>query len=298
MQSYDYIPELENTCVALGYFDGLHIGHTAVIKASQSEGLESVVFTFSPKGSGKPEDTLLLFSERDALLEKAGVSAAVRPEFSAFSSLSPEQFVKGVLKEKLGAKRVACGENYRFGKNAAGNSADLARLCSAEGIDCAIVPPVKSDGMTVSASAIREALSGGDIPLASRMLGRPYGYTLRVRDGQHLGRRLGAPTINQHFPPGFFLPRLGVYASTALVDGRLYSAVTNIGIRPTVGAPAPLSETYIQEFSGDLYDRKITVTLLAFLRGERKFDSLDLLKSAIADDAVRSKELFEVNSSL
>lgn len=292
MIKYENIPQLENTCVALGYFDGLHLGHRAVIEESLKAGCTSLLFTFEPKGSRKPDSSILLSPERECMLAEMGVGAILSPPFEHIQELSPERFVGEILSHRLGAVRVACGEDYRFGKNAQGDSRCLAQLCAEHGIECAVVPSVSVDGETVSTSAVRAYLGSGRVDCANRMLGYNYGYSLRVEHGRKLGRTIGAPTINQHFPQGFFVPCYGVYASLVYVNGEEHAAVTNIGVKPTVGSDMPVSETYIHGFSQELYGETVEVRLLQFLRHEQKFASVDELRAAIQADAIRSLEIF------
>ena len=144
-----------------------------------------------------------------------------------------------------------------------------------------VVPPVEDGGEKVSSTRIRKAVEAGDIPTANRLLGRPFGFSLEVIHGNHIGTGLGTPTINQAIPEGFVLPRFGVYASWCRVGGQFFYGVTNVGVKPTVGSDKVLAETWMPEFSGDLYGKRVRVFLLEFLRPERKFASLEELKAAI-----------------
>lgn len=284
-----------STSVALGEFDAVHIGHMKVIDATANrDGLRRAVLTFKRGTLHKGDDrSLLLEEDRAALLESMGVELLCEPDFAALKELSPEAFVKDVLLSGLRARRVICGENYRFGAGAQGDSALLKRLCEQGGAECIVIPIQKIDGNTVSSTAIRKMLDNGEPDVAEAMLGRPFSYCLEVVSGQQLGRKLGAPTINQLFPDYFLIPKFGVYASMTTVDDRVYPSVTNIGIRPTVGSNCPLSETWIDGFSGDIYGRSIKVELLRYLRGEKRFDSLDKLKEQIASDSGSAAEIFK-----
>ncbi len=284
-----------NTSVALGQFDGLHIGHREVILAAEREGLKTTVLTFKRGTLKKGDDRFLTTDEqRERIFADYGVELLCEPDFSEIRGLSAESFVRDILVDRLGAKHVVCGFNYRFGNGAKGNADMLRQLCAEHGIDCTVVPSVEVDGKSVSSSAIRAFLDEGDAESAAAMLGRPFAYELEVVGGRHLGRTLGAPTINQMFPEGFICPKYGVYASFAEVDGNRYCAVTNIGIKPTVGSDKPLSETWICDYSGDLYGRKIKVNLVKYLRPEQKFPSIEALKEAILADGEKSRRLFEI----
>jgi len=201
--------------------------------------------------------------------------------------------VQQVLRDQLGAVKVTCGYNYRFGAGGVGDAALLTRLCDACGIAVTVVDAVSSDGCPVSSTAIRQAIAAGDMTAARRLLGRPYRLQQPVIQGQHLGRRLGMPTINQLLPTGVVHPRYGVYASCVEIDGEPYPAVTNIGLRPTVGTDRPLAETYILGFSGDLYDTAPAVYPLSFLREEQTFPTLAALQEQVQRDAQEAAALFE-----
>jgi riboflavin kinase/FMN adenylyltransferase len=280
-----------STCVALGLFDGLHPGHEVVILSAVREarrrGLVPCVFTFTTGGAlplAKSRGDLMsktLFLER---LEHFGAACVIRPAFEEFRDLSPEAFVREILRERLGAAMVSCGENFRFGKGAAGDTAALRRICG----DCPaveVLPLVNVDGTPVSSSEIRAAIRAGEMERASLLLGRRFAIDFKVVHGRKLGRTLGAPTINQPFPDGFVEPKFGVYATLATVHGREHVAVTNVGVKPTVGSDRVLAETYIHGFSGDLYGESVNVSFLRFLRPEQKFDDIAALKEQILQDS-------------
>ncbi len=274
------IPQMQSCCVALGFFDGIHIGHQAVINAAFAGEGTRIVLSVGRRASKA------LLTEQELSLQLSGLGAEffVKPDFDEIKNMSGESFVRDILAGKLHAKRVACGENYSFGAGAVCDADDLRRMCGECGIECQIVPLVQMCGETVSATAIRAALIEGDVVRANKMLGRRYGCSLPVVDGQHLGRSLGTPTINQVMPSERLTARFGVYASLTRVEGVWYNSVTNIGVRPTVGADSPVSETWIRGFSGDLYGETVRVELVEFIRPERRFDSLDELKAQIMTD--------------
>ena len=270
--------------LALGAFDGLHRGHMAVIHAACAPGaggqaLEPAVFTFCASPSGN--SAVLTGRDKERLLEDAGISTLYSLDFAQVRDWQAEDFVRQVLFAACNARRLCCGEDFRFGKGAAGDVALLRSLCQEAGVELYVVPPVEDGGEKVSSTRIRKAVEAGDIPTANRLLGRPFGFSLEVIHGNHIGTGLGTPTINQAIPEGFVLPRFGVYASWCRVGGQFFYGVTNVGVKPTVGSDKVLAETWMPEFSGDLYGKRVRVFLLEFLRPERKFASLEELKAAI-----------------
>ena len=283
--------------VALGLFDGLHPAHRQVIlsaAADMEDGTHLSVYTFDPATiTTKPILRLSDETEEEHLLNLLGVDELFRVDFAAVQHLSPADFVRNVLKEQLGAVKVSCGYNYRFGYRGEGDTTLLTALCAEVGIAVTVVPEVDIDGVPVSSTAIRAAIADGDMVTARRLLGRPYCLHTPVTEGQHLGNQLGFPTINQPLPQGFAHPRYGVYASCVQFEGETYPAVTNIGVRPTVGTDTPLAETYIIGFSGDLYGRSPRVYPLTYLRPEQTFSSLEELTAQIEKDAAHAAALFD-----
>ncbi len=287
------------TAVTLGSFDGLHKGHIAVIACAfemqKEHGLLPLVLLFDRHPmltvSGKAPDMILQAALRDELIAKTGAGKRIVP-FREVRNMSCREFFEKILIEKLNAGGVCCGWNYRFGKNNEGGIAELKALCEEFGVMLKITPPVDFGGEPVSSTRIRQAVESGDVSLANEMLGREFRYKLTVVDGQHRGRLIGAPTINQRFDEGFVIPKKGVYASVTVVDGREYPSVTNIGLRPSFENEDFRSETCILGFSGNLYGQEIEVRLLQYLRDETKFDSLEKLSEQIGKDAGKSEEIF------
>ena len=287
--------------VALVFFDGLHIGHAAVVSRTlsyQQEGLCPCVFTFTMDG-GHPAakstaNALTTERQKEQLLESWGVRLVLCPDFSEFHAMEPESFVDEILVRRLNANAACCGEDFRFGKKAAGDVGQLAALCQARGIRLDVVPPVTFEGERVSSTRIRHLLGEGRVADANRMLGRAFGYDFTVVRGKQLGRKLDSPTINQRLPDGFVPLRHGVYASVSFAGGAWHPSVTNIGLRPTVeDTTAVNSETYICGFSGDLYGARVEVRLLAFLRPEQRFPSVEALRARIHADAEASVPIAE-----
>ncbi len=304
MQIYHSVADCQpcgRGAVALGFFDGLQIGHAAVVSRTlsyQQEGLCPCVFTFTMDG-GHPAakssaNALTTERQKEQLLESWGVRLVLCPDFSEFHAMEPESFVDEILVRRLNANAACCGEDFRFGKKAAGDVGQLAALCQARGIRLDVVPPVTFEGERVSSTRIRSLLGEGRVADANRMLGRAFGYDFTVVRGKQLGRKLDSPTINQRLPDGFVPLRHGVYASVSFAGGAWHPSVTNIGLRPTVeDTTAVNSETYICGFSGDLYGARVEVRLLAFLRPEQRFPSVEALRARIHADAEASVPIAE-----
>ena len=282
---------------ALGSFDGLHLGHRQVIGNTLSApGLRPAVITFQQNPSfslqKKPVPLLTTNEQKLALLKEMGVEVVYLLPFDRIRDMEPEDFVEALYRV-CRVRALSCGFNFRFGKNGRGDAGLLKELCREKGIELSVTPPVSVAGETVSSTRIRACLEQGDVQQAGQLLGRPFGYDFEVTHGRQLGRTWGTPTINQPFPQGYVLPRFGVYASLVEVEGQKYYGVTNIGVKPTVGSDCALSETWIPEFSGDLYGKKVPVELLDFIRPERKFDSLDQLKNEILENGVLARKIAE-----
>ena len=278
--------------LALGAFDGLHRGHMAVIHAACAPGkgrevLSPAVFTFRSSPSGN--SAVLTGRDKERILAHSGVETLYSLEFQEVRDWEAEDFVRRVLFQRCNARRLCCGQDFRFGRGARGDVALLRQLCCQAGVELYVVPPVTDSGEKVSSTRIRKAVEEGDIPTANRLLGRPFGFSLEVIHGNHIGTGLGTPTINQAIPEGFVLPRFGVYASWCRVGGQYFYGVTNVGLKPTVGSDRVLAETWLPEFSGDLYGKRVRVFLLEFLRPEKKFASLEELKAAIHENARQAK---------
>lgn len=283
--------------VALGVFDGLHIGHRAVISAvcgvrhQDAHGPFLTSCVLSLTNVPKAHTRLTNDEEFDDVCETLGADEWLSVPFDEVCRLSPAQFVADILQNRLHARVVCCGENYRFGQGGIGNADTLAALCEQHNITVRIVPSVNVDGEVVSTTRILTALAEGDMALVQRLSGRPYRITQTVSHGNHIGRTWGFPTINQLLPDTA-LPRFGVYASLVVIDGVCYRAVTNIGIHPTVGGAAhPLAETWIADFGGDLYGRTLNVELVRFLREEKRFDTREELRQQIEEDKVAALSL-------
>ena len=285
----------QKTAVALGAFDGLHIGHRAVVQHAVESGFLPVVFTFRDNPAeylGRKVRYLTTVEERLRILGSWGVQVVVMPEFAEVADWPAERFLN-MLFHDLNAAFLSCGDDFTFGRGAAGKVEALRTACAARGAALCVTPPVRWQGETVSATRIRDALEKGDAKAAAAMLGRPFGFEFEVVHGNHLGRTIGIPTINQHFPERFVLPRFGVYATAVHVGGAVYGGVTNVGVKPTVGSDRALAETWILDFAGDLYGSTLRLELLEFIRDEQKFPNLEALRERILEDAAAARVCFE-----
>lgn len=278
------------TAVALGYFDGVHLGHKSVIKAAvdcKREGLSPAVFTFSttPK-RGTEQSQLTGFEEKARIFEQIGVEILYIIDFETVRDKTPEEFVEGVLKKVFRAEKVFCGYNYHFGKSGTATGEVLKSLCQKHGIEAFVNKPVKMKKDCVSSTKIREYLKDGKVREANKMLGYDYGIVSESVEGRHLGTALETPTINLNFESNRLIPRYGVYASVVIIGGKRHIGVTNIGVKPTVSeSNVPNCETWMPLYKGgELYGKRIEVRLQEFLRPERKFDNLAELKQAIKHD--------------
>ncbi len=290
---HELTPGTVPSAVALGSFDGIHIGHQAVISGAlegEAKGLIPTVFTFeaSPLAEldGNPAAELMTNEQKIKFMETLGIRQIYMLPFSSVMNLSAQEFVDEVLVKICRSKKVCCGFNFHFGHGGKADGETLKKLCAEAGIEAEIIPAVMAGDEPVSSTRIRALIAAGEVRKAAQLLGRPFGFDFTVVRGRQLGRKLGAPTINQPFPKGFILPRFGVYASHVYVDGRRYYGVTNVGVKPTVGSDCALAETWIPDFSGDLYDQNIQVDLLEFVRPEKKFDDISQLR----DEIFRNKE--------
>ncbi|MGN1305255.1 MAG: riboflavin biosynthesis protein RibF [Oscillospiraceae bacterium] len=292
------------TAVAAGLFDGVHLGHRAVIDkaadiARENKDISAAVFTFdtatvTSKGDGL--GCILNREDKLSMLEQLGAEYVYSPDFGSFKEYTAERFVREVLHEKMRAKYVVCGTDFRFGKNASGNVETLKALGKECGITVITVPPVsEKNGRKISSSHIRELISDGQIREVNALLGYEYFFTLPVISGNRIGRTIDFPTINQRLGTERILPKFGVYASRAKVGENTYFGVTNIGVKPTVSESGDvLAETYMIGFDGDIYGEKVKLSLAEFIRPEVKFGGIDELKAQINIDVKRVSEYFGI----
>lgn len=281
--------------VALGTFDGLHLGHKKVLLSDTTEYDEKIALMFAEHPqktlSGNVPGELITNGKRNEILKAWDYTPAFL-DFSEISRLSPEEFVDKILVKRFNATALCCGFNYRFGKDAKGDVTLLKQLCAEREIKLTVCEEVDFENAPISSTRIRECIKNGDIRTANKMLGRYFSYDFTVVHGDARGRIIGSPTINQFFSENFSVAEYGVYASFTIVNGKKYISVTNIGVRPTIeGGSEKRSETNIVGFEGDLYGQNIEVFLVEKLRGEMAFNSLDELSARISADREKATEI-------
>jgi riboflavin kinase/FMN adenylyltransferase len=291
-------PDADPSAVALGAFDGIHLGHRAILGTAVTQarlhGLQALACTFDPHPIEvlQPERApvpITTLDERLELIAETGIDTTVVVAFTrAVAKVEPEDFVGRVVVATLKARDIVVGFNHRFGRGARGDAALLERLASELGFRAHVVPPMTVDGVPVSSSEIRAALQRGDLPKAARLLGRAYSIEGEVVRGAGRGRTLGFPTANVRTARPLLLP-VGVYACQVDVDGVRYQAVINVGVRPTFGETELAVEAHLLDFSGDIYGRRIRLTFLRRIRDERKFPSIDALRDQIALDVLAAR---------
>ena len=296
---------LKGAIVALGNFDGFHLGHQAVvnraIQRAFHERRPAIVATFDPHPvmffkPDVPPFRLTTLDQREHLFAHAGADAMLVFEFNReLASMDAEQFVSEVLSRQIGAAGVVTGDDFSFGKGRTGDPALLRAVGERHGIAAEAVPQVLLDGERISSGRVREALVDGDTGTATHMLSRDYAIEGVVQRGDRRGRELGYPTANVELAD-YQRPRYGVYAvRVTLDDGSEHPGVASLGVRPTFEPPQELLEAHLFGFDGDLYDRKIEVALHAFIREEKKFESLDDLVAHMRDDEAQARKLLAID---
>ena len=291
----------EKTAVALGKFDGLHLGHQELLKRilkKKEEGYLATVFTFDPSpliyfGKGE-EKELTTREEKRKIFEQMGVDLLVElPLNEQSAGILPVDFLCNVLKKNLNAGYIASGKDISFGYKGQGNAQLLLEYSEKLEIQADLIEKVKIGDRTVSSSAIREMVKEGKVEEAGALLGRAYGFEGTVLHGKQLGRRIGFPTLNLDPPKEKLLPPQGVYFSRVVVDQKQYHGITNIGQRPTVSDEYHVNvESHLLDYSGDAYEKEIQVKLLKYHRPERKFASLEELKECIGRDRAEAQGYF------
>lgn len=291
-------------CVmALGFFDGVHLGHGGLLRKARQRadelGLPAAALTFDRHPAsfiaGCSAALLNTAAERAELMKRlyAMDEVYVLPFNEALRDLPWEQFARQILLEGYQARHLICGHDYRFGKNGQGTPEKLRDFCAQAGLGFDCIQEIRLDGQTVSSTLIRKLLREGEVETAARFLGHPHLLTGRVVDGRKVGRTLGIPTANLQIEEGILLPRKGVYAAKAHFDGESYPAVVNIGTRPTFQGEGLTVEPWLLDFSGDLYGKELGLEFYAFLREERKFASPQELKEEVCRNAEEARKLFK-----
>jgi len=300
------IPEnLRGSIVALGNFDGFHLGHQAVVGRAVARAFHErrpmVVATFDPHPvrffkPDLPPFRLTTLDQRERLFAHAGADAMLVFEFGrALASMDAEEFIAEVMAKRVGAAGVVTGDDFTFGKGRTGDAELLKSLGEKHGVIAETVPQVLIDGVRVSSGRIREALIAGDSGTATKLLSRDYAIEGVVQNGDARGRELGYPTANLVLGD-YQRPKYGIYAVRAtLDDGSEHPGVANLGVRPTFDPPQELLETHLLDFSGDLYGRQMEVALHAFIRSELKFESIDALVEEMRKDEAAARRLLALD---
>ena len=297
---------LRGSIVALGNFDGFHLGHQHVVREAvewaRAEGRPAIVATFDPHpvrhfAPHVPPFRLTSLDQRETLFEQAGADAMLVFEFDdALAATTAEGFVRDLLAAQVGASGVVTGEDFTFGKGRGGNTQVLREVGATCGISARAIRPVGDNddlgGQVVSSSRIRDALKAGECDVAAQLLTRPFTVRGTVIHGDKRGRELGYPTANIDMG-SYIRPRFGIYAVTGrvLATGQELQGAANLGVRPSFDPPKELLEPYFFDFAGDLYGQQIDVAFHHFLRPEAKFDDLEALKRQMEEDCARAREL-------
>lgn len=285
---------------ALGFFDGVHLGHqellTQCARLAEQRNCEAAAITFDRHPQSlflnTPPMLISTLPDRLELLKRYGIEYIETFPVTKETMATPwQEFLE--LLVRRGAAGFVCGRDFRFGHRGQGNSGNLQAFCEARGMPCIIVEEQALDGIRISSTYIRRQIEEGDMATAVRFLGHPYVLTGTVVPGKQLGRRLGIPTANLRLPEEAAVPKFGVYACRCIIDDEAYPAVTNVGTRPTVEGRGITVEPWILDYSGDLYGRDITLEFYRFLRREQKFPDLDALKTQIWEDAEMTREYLQ-----
>ena len=299
--------EQKKRVIALGFFDGVHNGHAALMRRTfqraKELGATPSAFTFDPHPQnvifGKPVPLLTSPEDRGDLMRKYyGIEDVIVEPFTPQRMKQPwRDFLENTLVKELGAVHLVAGHDYHFGYKGEGNPERLKAACAELGIGCDIIPKVEQDSITVSSTYIRTLVAQGEIERANEFLGHPYTLSDHVSHGKKLGTTLGFPTVNLKLKEHVLPPAKGVYATKVILEnGETHIAVTNVGTRPTVDDGDQLTiEGFILDFNGDLYGQKIQMEFYTFLREERKFPSFDALREEIARNVEQTREYFEKN---
>ena len=297
---YEY--SMDNRYIyALGFFDGVHVGHAALLREcrrlADSHNCKAAAVTFSSHPDtlvlGKTPLLINTIEDRVQLLKDAGMDHVIVLPFDKQMQTMFWQDFLVLLRESYGAEGLVCGHDFRFGNKGTGTAQFLADFCREKGMVWAVVPEQQLGGTTVSSTYIRGLLEKGDMEAANAFLGHPHILSGEVISGRKLGRTLGIPTANLAIPEGVVTLPFGVYACKAMVDGKEHIAVTNVGNRPTVGGHRVTVEPWLLDFDGDLYGKALTLSFYRFLRPEKKFPTLEALKEEIGKNAAETRKIFE-----
>ncbi len=294
------VPSLpENAAIALGNFDGVHRGHQRLFDEAnelkaQGKCSFSAAWTFTELAKTVPGASCITdMNTKMLLFAEYGLDYAVFEDFESVCDMECPDFVSGYLVDNLKAGAVICGFNFRFGKSGAGDADTLSSLLCRQGILCKIISAVTYEDMIISSTEIRKRIESGDMEGAAALAGHQFSVSFPVIHGNHIGRTIGIPTINQAFPEGHIIPKRGIYACACFVDGEIFLGVANVGVRPTVSESDVVNcETHIINYDGDLYGHRIRVEFYEYLRDEMKFDSIDFLRRQIKIDIAECLDYF------
>ena len=289
--------------IALGYFDGVHMGHGGLLRKARSMademGLVAAAVTFHPHPSallcGTPVPLLTTDSDREYLMRSLyGMDEVLTLQFNkSLMTLPWEDFLTEVLLKRYNAAGLVCGHDFRFGYKGEGTAEKLQQFCAQKGMPCAVIEEIKLDGKTASSTLIRSLIAEGNMDEALRFYGHPHLLTGKVMHGQHLGHTWGIPTANVPFPEGIAVPAYGVYATRVTVEGKEFIGVTNVGVHPTVEeTKTPWSETWILDFDGSLYGKELRIAFHHRIREERKFPRIADMIAEIKRNAEEAKAYF------
>lgn len=289
------------TIFALGFFDGVHLGHQALLKAcgelAKQYDCKAGVVTFlghpDEVVTGKKTELINTAQDRRGLLKAYGMEEVVELPFDQALMTMPWQDFYRMLRTQYGAEGLVCGEDFRFGHRGQGNAELLREICRNDGIPCVVIPQLTLENIPVSSTHIRSLLQQGKIQEAEKFLGHKHIFTGKVIKGQQLGRRLGTPTANLELPRELLCLPFGVYICRAKGAGVDCPAVTNIGIRPTVAGENVTVEPWLLDYEGDLYGQELTLEFYHYLRPERKFPSLAELQKEILKNGEQTRKYFE-----
>ena len=284
---------------ALGFFDGVHLGHQKILAEccdlAEKTGASACAFTFlqHPQSLFTHTPPLLIntHEDRKRLLQQFGIGPVYSyPVTREVMGMPWKAFLEELI--SYGAVGFVCGDDFRFGHKSEGTCDKLREFCKEFGLTCTIVPQQDMDGSRISSTRIRELLEQGQLDDANRLLGHPHVFTGVVQTGKQLGRTISFPTANLTFPADVIVPKFGVYVCKATVDGNVYTAVTNVGTRPTVNGDGVTAEAHLLDFQGDLYGKTLTLAFYAFLRPEKKFDSVTQLQEEILKNTAETRNFF------
>ncbi len=301
IRDLDALPRHRYPVTAIGNFDGVHLGHRAILKAAidraRAAGGTAFALTFDPLPAkllapARAPRLILTPADKLELLRRSGIDGVIVINFTLdLSLLPPRDFVRDYLREKIGVREVVVGHNFRYGHNRAGTAAMMIEFGRELGFETDVIGSVKTDGIEVSSTKVREAITAGDMHRAARLLGRNHFLSGSVVRGRERGRTIGFPTANlagetECIPPD------GVYATRVILDdGAAYPSITNVGMRPTFAESARSIEAHLFDFSRDIYGMRIKLELIERIRAEKKFENAEALKAQIAQDLSKAREI-------